>query len=112
MPKKIASPKPRGGMQSDLFNGTSRARIYRNRATGRRPEPEPAGHIAPPGTGPEGKTCGDCTHCRVRAGRSRRFYKCGLAIAAWTHGRESDVRLSDAACRRFEAGEPSVSGVQ
>lgn len=111
MPKKLATPKPRSGMQSDLFNGTSRARVYRNRQTGRRPEPQPAGHIAPPGTGPEGQTCATCTHCRMRRGRSKRFYKCGLAIAAWTHGRESDIRLSDPACRRFELGQPRESGV-
>lgn len=112
MPKRIPAPKPRSGAQFDLFSGTSRARIYRNRETGRRPEPQPAGHIAPPGTGPEGQTCANCTHCRLRATRSKRYYKCGLAIAAWTHGRESDIRLSDSACRRFELGQPRETGVQ
>lgn len=72
----------------------------------RSPRHRPArGHAAPPGTGPEGETCGTCTHL-VRTGRSRRCYpKCGLIRAAWTHGPKTDIRIRDKACRKWERAE-------
>lgn len=60
------------------------------------------GHVAPPGTGPEGETCGTCKHlCHIQM--SRAYLKCELNRAAWTHGGKTDVRAKDPACRRWEA---------
>lgn len=65
-------------------------------------EPKAAkGHAAPPGTGPAGKTCGDCKHCDY-VKRSKRYFKCGLLRHAWTNGPGTDIRKRDAACRYFE----------
>jgi hypothetical protein len=60
------------------------------------------GHAAPPGTGPEGETCGSCAHLH-RNQQARVYLKCGLNKANWTGGGGSDVRARDAACRRWEA---------
>lgn len=67
------------------------------------------GYAAQPGTGPEGETCGSCSHCRYRTGNARRFYKCALMLHAWSNCRGTDVLLSSAACRRWEAGTPRPS---
>lgn len=58
------------------------------------------GHAAPPGTGPEGETCGSCVHL-VRRQMAKTYFKCGLERARWTGGGGTDVRAKDAACRRW-----------
>ncbi|WP_056212978.1 hypothetical protein [Methylobacterium sp. Leaf94] len=72
--------------------------------------PEPAkpkgtqanGYAFPPGTGPEGETCGSCGHLtRIRLAST--YSKCGLARARWTGGKATDVLLRSPACRRWEA---------
>lgn len=59
------------------------------------------GHAAPPGTGPEGETCGTCKHLACKEMASR-FYKCSLMQAHWTGGIGTDVRVRDAACAKWE----------
>lgn len=56
-------------------------------------------HPARPGTGPDGETCGTCTHC-VRTPRgNRHYYKCAWLHKHWTHGPGTDIRLKHEACR-------------
>ncbi|WP_146617675.1 hypothetical protein [Rhodoplanes serenus] len=72
------------------------------RVTGRRGErrpTEPRGYAALPGTGPAGETCGACRHIV----RGRRWRKCELARALWTHGPGTDIRAGAPACRQWEA---------
>lgn len=57
------------------------------------------GYAHSPGTGPEGETCGSCKHCF----RTRRFRKCKLREAAWTHGPGSDILARSSACKYWEA---------
>lgn len=59
------------------------------------------GHVAPPGTGPAGETCGTCKHI-VRKRLAKVYLKCGLNRANWTGGLATDIRQSDKACRCFE----------
>lgn len=69
---------------------------------------EPRGYAAPPGTGPEGKTCRDCAHyARNYTGSGKSFPKCNLARAKWTGGRGSDILARAPACNRFEEGGPA-----
>ena len=76
------------------FSGTKESRKGK--------DPIPAGHVAPPGSGPEGETCGSCEHvCPVRLAR-KTVYKCGKAKHRWTGGRATDIRLKDAACVAWE----------
>lgn len=66
--------------------------------------PQKRGHAAPPGTGPDGKTCGTCKHL-TRLRFSKTYLKCELRRKSWTGGAGSDVRKKDAACRFFEKEE-------
>src|SRR5437870_3523332 len=59
------------------------------------------GHVAPPGTGPEGETCGSCQYL-FRNRMARVYLKCLLNKAKWTGGRKSDVRAKDHACSLWE----------
>lgn len=61
---------------------------------------EPRGYYQPPGTGPEGETCGSCKHiARGRGG----WAKCELSRGRWTHSRGTDIRVRSPACRKWEA---------
>lgn len=62
------------------------------------------GHIAPPGTGPEGETCGSCKH-RHRKQLAKTYLKCALNSARWTGGGKTDVRAKDHACLCWEKPE-------
>lgn len=53
------------------------------------------------GPGPEGATCGECSHLFRRADTAGRYYKCDLR--AVTGGPGSDHRVRWPACARFEA---------
>lgn len=64
----------------------------------------PRGHAMPPGTGPEGETCGSCRHL-VRNRMAKTYLKCGRNEAAWTGGPKSDVRARDAACGKWEPAD-------
>ena len=48
---------------------------------------QPRGYYQPPGTGPEGETCGSCKHIA----RGRHWAKCELSRRAWTRSRGADV---------------------
>lgn len=63
----------------------------------------PNGYADIPGTGPEGKTCGDCAHvARLGGGHSRQWHKCELMRGYWTGGRRTDILARSKACRKFE----------
>ncbi len=56
-----------------------------------------------PGSGPEGKRCGDCRFATLtRSPGGKRCYKCGRMREAWTHGSGSDVRLKWPACSEWK----------
>lgn len=59
------------------------------------------GYAAPPGTGPEGETCGSCVHAWPNTTGSRRTYwKCGLVRS--TRGPGTDIRVRSPACREWK----------
>lgn len=87
-------------MSVDLF-GKEFALTPPERAKLNRKEPIPRGHAWRVGTGPEGETCGSCKHL-YRHRMAKTYLKCGLNSAAWTHGRATDVRAKDAACKKWE----------
>lgn len=60
------------------------------------------GHVAPPGTGPDGETCGSCKHL-YRKRMAGTYLKCALNEAKWTGGGKTDVRARDHACRMWES---------
>lgn len=68
---------------------------------GKRNDPVPSGHILPPGSGPAGETCKGCAH-RAVVQHAKAYQKCGLARASWTGGRKTDIRVTDAACAKWE----------
>lgn len=61
------------------------------------------GYAAPPGTGPAGETCGSCEHIA----RGRKYRKCDLNRACWTHGPKTDILARAAACRLWEKAKPT-----
>jgi hypothetical protein len=61
------------------------------------------GYAAPPGTGPDGKTCKDCTHKRSMANGAKHFIKCELRRATWTRGEGTDILARSPACSQFAA---------
>lgn len=62
---------------------------------------EPRGYAAPPGSGPEGKTCRDCASYTHRGGVAGTYPKCWENRARWTGGRGSDILARAPACRLF-----------
>lgn len=65
------------------------------------------GYAAPPGTGPAGMTCKDCQHKQTMGNYgSKRFIKCELRRATWTHGEGTDIRAGSPACSKFAQREP------
>jgi hypothetical protein len=95
---------PRPG-QGGIFGGNETPRTYRGT-----PQPAPAGYASPPGTGPEGETCGSCRHCVYRVFRGRRFYKCENNARKWDRTRASDVLVHSPACKQWTAGKPRETG--
>lgn len=59
------------------------------------------GYAAPPGTGPDGETCGSCAHIASKP-MAKTYHKCGLMKRAWTGGSGSDVLVKSPACRLWE----------
>ena len=60
------------------------------------------GYAAPPGTGPEGKTCKDCEHkTTMGAGHAKSWIKCELRRATWTGGEGTDILARSPACNKF-----------
>lgn len=61
-------------------------------------------YAAPPGTGPVGKTCGDCAFLRY-TGNIKRHPKCGKT--KYTHGDKTTILVRSPSCRHFlEVGCP------
>lgn len=60
------------------------------------------GMAGPPGTGPEGETCGTCANT-VYVQYAKRYYKCKLVN--YTSGPATDIRLKTPACRHWEPRE-------
>ena len=58
------------------------------------------GHADYPGTGPEGETCGSCTHL-ARKQMAKTYLKCKLMESKWTGGGGTDVRARDPACSKW-----------
>ena len=106
----MAAPTRPG--QFALFGGVEPAPVQPSAMR----SPKANGYAAPPGTGPNGETCGTCQHCTVheatRGPRTRRWYKCEVMVRNWTYSRGSDVLLTSPACRHFQPGEPHPSTVR
>lgn len=62
---------------------------------------EPRGGADRPGTGPQGETCGSCKHL-VRTGNNKKYPKCLLTRACWTHSPRTDIRTRWVACSKWE----------
>lgn len=61
------------------------------------------GYAAPPGSGPEGMRCADCTHKRsLGRSRGKHFIKCELRRSTWTKGEGTDILARSPACNKFE----------
>jgi hypothetical protein len=70
---------------------------------------EPHGYAAPPGTGPDGKTCRDCRYKQTQSNTgAKSWIKCELRRATWTHGPGTDIRASSPACAKFTAKEKAA----
>ena len=94
-------------MHPDLFVGESPLPEERRHLEMQIPD---GGHAATPGSGPIGKTCGDCLNICIYEDWGRRpFLKCDRRIE-WTPTPETDINESDAACLFFE-GEASTSAL-
>jgi hypothetical protein len=69
----------------------------------------PRGYAADPGSGPDGRTCADCAHCkRVPGGGRRQYSKCDLCPGTWTHAAGSDIARGSPACRHFSPCTPEA----
>lgn len=59
------------------------------------------GHVARPGSGPAGESCGTCRHlCRIK--HAKTYLKCGLVRHAWTASPKTDIRAKSPACQLWE----------
>lgn len=75
------------------------------RSAGRAPARKPTaknGYAAPPGTGPDGKTCRTCAHKRSMGNGAKHFIKCDLRRATWTKGEGTDILAKSPACSRYQ----------
>lgn len=88
-------------MQALMQKGAQQRYIERQAGVVRRKPTVKNGYAAPPGTGPEGKCCGDCAHKRS-LGNRKRFIKCELRRGTWTNGEGTDILASTPACSKFE----------
>ena len=67
----------------------------------------PRGYAAPPGSGPDGETCGSCNH-HVARRYAKIYHKCDLMRAYWTGGGATDIRVRSPACSRWERVAESI----
>lgn len=79
------------GEQLDLFEDPSPTRRPQRRG----------GYAATPGTGPAGRTCGDCACYRSVLSGARKYRKCALCEPNWTRGPGSDILKRSPACVLF-----------
>lgn len=66
---------------------------------------EPRGYAARPGSGPKDETCRSCRHVAYATGTAGSYPKCGLARAAWTRSRKTDILLKSPACEKWEPNQ-------
>jgi hypothetical protein len=59
------------------------------------------GYAYYPGTGPEGKTCGECVNFIRHEYHNRTYFKCALVKS--THGAATDIRRFSPSCKHFAA---------
>lgn len=64
------------------------------------PKHKDLAHPAPPGSGPEGKTCRKCQLLRKTGHHDKTYYKCSAVKAS--HGPATDCRLKTPACSWFK----------
>ena len=79
------------GVQFDLFEDPPPVQRRQRRG----------GYAAKPGTGPAGRTCGNCTHYRSVLRGARPYRKCALCEPNWTRGPGSDILKRSPACALF-----------
>ena len=91
-------------MQDELFNLDRAMTPDERRKLNRSAKKKKTGHAWPPGTGPEGETCGSCKHL-YRKLMSKTYLKCDLMQAVWTGGGGTDVQAKDPACKKWEKPE-------
>lgn len=84
----------------DLF-GAETSPPVKPAKTSRKSWPGRYGYPAPPGTGPEGKTCRDCMSC-VPTPTATVHYKCAKNRARWGCTNLTDIKVRTAACGLFE----------
>jgi hypothetical protein len=96
----VASP---GKVTAGAVTGRGGSDVLLLRHQERLPRASRPRHAA--GYGPDGETCGSCSHLhreriprRCRPGASRVYLKCDLMREFWNRGRATDVRASDPAC--------------
>ena len=90
-------------MRAQMVEGERQRYLERKAGVTQRKPTVKNGYAAPPGTGPEDKTCRDCAHKR-RLGNygGKSFLKCVLREATWTHGEGTDILARTPACSKFE----------
>jgi hypothetical protein len=60
------------------------------------------GYPYPPGTGPDGETCGTCkSFYRHELGKT--YFKCMKIYRDWTHGPGTDIKFGSPACKLWES---------
>ena len=77
----------------------------------KRSPPGAFAYPAPPGTGPQGKTCRDCVSC-VPTPTATRHYKCLKNKARWGCTNLTDIKVRMNACRLFEQMPTAPEGDQ
>lgn len=92
-------------MSEDLFGEAPPQPVIGGKGSrgGRRPGLN--AYPAPPGTGPEGKTCRDCANYSRAEGASKTFPKCELMRPVWTHSYGTDIKARAPACAKFQEKE-------
>lgn len=57
----------------------------------------------PPGSGPDGETCGTCEHSQRHSYHDKKYWKC--ALMPISHGEGTDIRKGSPACQKWEQAE-------
>ena len=88
-------------VQTSLFPGLPLPPTRSKNAKGRTIS-RPNGFARPPGTGPQGETCGTCVHCAYTGSGKRRYPKCDVIRFRWTHGPGTDILVRSPACEMWQ----------
>jgi len=104
LPAAALAPVKRGPVTPDDLIREREARLLRERAARRRQTLAGNRLIAQFGPGPDGATCGGCTHLMRKEYHTQEYFKC--AMRGVSHGSATDYRLKWAACRLFQPRAP------